>query len=116
MQVTQLLSDVLFGSIKIVGCLLFSYLFYWRVIDYAHCVWFYGRQGRNVTALTPGHLPLIGNLFNVIHSIVKSYRDGDNYHICKHIFDSNVYGEDLSTAILFITNGAGLSICDPEVV
>ena len=51
---------------KVAGLGIILYLFYWRVIDYAHCVWFYGRQGREVCALTPGHMPMFGNLFQVI--------------------------------------------------
>ena len=39
--------DVLFSGVvmllKALGVLLLAYMFYWRVIDYAHCVYFYGR-------------------------------------------------------------------------
>ena len=56
----------IFAVLKIAGLALFTYVFYWRVIDYAHCVWFYGRQGRNVCVLTPGHWPLLGNVIQVI--------------------------------------------------
>lgn len=48
--------------LKLAGMTLMAYLFYWRVIDYAHCVWFYGRQGQNVCELCPGHMPLLGNI------------------------------------------------------
>ena len=29
--------------LKVVGLLIFSYVFYWKVIDYAHGMWFYTR-------------------------------------------------------------------------
>ena len=34
----------------------------------------------------------------------------------KHMFDSCVNGNSKATAVFFITNGAGLSISDPQVV
>ena len=73
---------------KTCGLLLLAYIFYWRVIDYAHCVWFYGRQGKEICALTPGHLPVLGNIVQCVKSMLKSYREGDNFHIMRHVFDS----------------------------
>ena len=61
-------------SLKGLCLITLCYLFYWRVIDYIHAVWFYGRQGRDVAALTPGHLPFIGNLINIIKSMIKSHK------------------------------------------
>ncbi len=49
-------------TLKVIGILVFGWFFYWRVIDYAHAVSFYGRQGKDVCALVPGHLPFIGNV------------------------------------------------------
>ena len=54
--------------LKVFGLATFCYLFYWKVIDYAHSVWFYSRQGKDVCALVPGHLPLIGNAIQVLNS------------------------------------------------
>lgn len=69
-------------------------------------------------ALVPGHLPVLGNVIQVIQSALKSYREGDNYFIMKHVFDSTVpeSSETKASVIFFITQGAGLAISDPAVV
>ena len=116
MVLVDMICAVLFGSLKLLGIVAFCYIFYHRVIDYAHSVWFYGRQGSEATALSPGHLPLFGNLLQVPQSYLKSRREGDNFHIIKHLFDWSVTKESMATVVFFFTNSAALSISDPEVV
>ena len=48
--------------------------------------------------------------------MLKSRREGDNYFVMKHVFDSAQAEDSLATSIFFITNGAGLAISDPAVV
>ena len=103
-------------TLKVLGITLCSYLFYWRVIDYAYSVWFYGRQGKDVVVCTPGHMPFFGNLFQIIWSMIKSKREGDNYHIAKHVLDYAVSGDSLATSVTFASNTGMLVICDPAVV
>ena len=114
--VSQVWQVALLPSLKVLGILLFLYIFYWRVIDYAHAVWFYGRQGKDVARLCPGHLPFIGNLIQVAQSYLKSRRDKDNFYIMTHVLEWTVPKEDPTTAVCFVTNGAVLSIQNPEVV
>ncbi len=59
-------SMALLPSLKLIGIVLAVYIFYWRVFDYAHAVWFYKRQGQDVCRLSPGHMPVIGNLIGAI--------------------------------------------------
>jgi len=61
---------------------------------------------------------MLGNVIQVIQSALKSYREGDNYFIMKHVFDSAVpsASESKASVIFFITEGAGLAISDPGVV
>ena len=96
--------------------LLAGYLVYWRVIDYACLVRFYGKQGRDVCILAPWHMPMFGSIFNVVYSMIKSKREGDNYHVSRHVINHTIPSDSLATGIMFITNGAGLLISDPAVV
>ena len=60
--------SILVGSVKVIFTALFVYVVYWRVIDYYHSVWFYSRQGTDVVTFTKGHMPVIGNLIQVLRS------------------------------------------------
>jgi len=51
-----------------------------------------------------------------MRSTLKSLRDGDNFFVLKHVFDSAQTKESFATAIFFVTNGAGLAISDPAVL
>ena len=69
---------------KMIAAVVFGYLFWWRVVDYTLSVRFYGSQPDSVVKVAPGHLPFIGNLFQILWSMRKSYAEGDNYFIMKH--------------------------------
>ena len=86
----EIILAAFFGALKVAGMVTFAYLFYWRVIDYAHCVWFYSKQGRDACILTPGHMPMLGNIIQVVKSMLKSRREGDNYHVMQHVVDGTV--------------------------
>ena len=66
--------------------------------------------------IAPGYLPIIGNMILVLQSMLKSRRDGDNYHVLKHCVDWSQSEDSKASVILFITNGAGVTISDPSVV
>ena len=104
------------AMLKVLGVLLAAYVFYWRVFDYILGWRFYSRQGKDVVRITPGFLPLLGNLIQVVQSMIKSKHEGDNYFVMKHVFDRCLPEETKATSIFFITNGAGLAISDPAVV
>lgn len=104
------------STLKVFGVLLAAYVFYWRVYDYILGWRFYSRQGQDVALITPGFLPLLGNLVQVVQSMIKSKREGDNYFVMKNVFDRCLPVESKATSIFFITNGAGLGISDPAVV
>ena len=48
--------------------------------------------------------------------MIKSAREGDNYFIMKHVFDSAQPDDKNATAVFFVTEGAGLHISDPTVI
>ena len=59
---------------------------------------------------------MIGNVIQVIQSIMKSKRDGDNFFLMQHMYEKNVLNDYNVTTIFFVTNGAHLTIQDPVVV
>ena len=61
-------------------------------------------------------MPLIGNAISVIQSYLKSKRLNDNSYILTHMFEWTVPKDSTATGIFFITNGAGLTLSDPEVI
>ena len=85
-------------------------------MDYLHAAWFYSRQGKDVAIVTPRFMPVFGNLFNILQSYLKSRREGDNYHILKHMLDETVPRESRASAVCFISNSAFVSVSDPAVV
>ena len=91
-----------------------SYLFYWKVFDYTHAVYFYRKQGDNVCKLGWFHLPLVGNVFLILWSAWKSYRENDNYFIMKHGFDDAT--KDTDVGILWLSKDCGIGIKDVKVV
>ena len=100
--------------LKVLGMAMFCYVFYWRVFDYTLAWYFYRKQGEKACTICWGFGPFIGNGVLMAWSAYKSYMEGDNFYILKHGFD---YGTRAGvTAIAFITNGAGLAICDVKVV
>ena len=102
--------------LKALGLAFLSYLFYWRVIDYAHSVWFYGNQDKETVVIMPGHLPLLGNLVQIAQSMWKSYKEGDNYFVLKHALDKSQTEESQAAVITFITDRPVIGISDPAIV
>ena len=74
--------------VKALGIALAIYIFYYRVYDYFCAVHFYKSQGEHVLKFGFLHLPIFGNCYMLAWSAWKSYKEGDNYFIMKHAFDS----------------------------
>ena len=58
--------EILVGSAKALGLVVFIYFFYYRVVDYMYAAWFYRCQGKDVAVITPRFLPLFGSIFNIL--------------------------------------------------
>ena len=110
----DILLSLTLALIKAVALAAFLYIFYWKVIDYAHAVYFYKSQGDNVCKLGWLHLPLIGNAFLIIWSAWKSYKDNDNYFCMKNGFDDAT--KDTDVAIVWLSKDCGVGIKDVKVV
>ena len=112
----EFLLCLVWATVKLCGYTLLAYLVYYKVIDYAHCVWFYGRQGKDIVLLIPGHLPFIGHAIPILKSVLKSWRLGDNKFLMQHFWDDAIADDSFATEVFFVTNGAGLIISDPVVI
>ena len=112
-----LIWGLLVALLKALGVVLAIYIFYWRVIDYFAAVRFYGAQGEDVVKSGYGHVPIFGSIYLIAWSAWKSWRDGDNFFIMKHLFDFEIANSDKNGAVTcYLTNGAGLGIFDVKVV
>ena len=103
-------------TIQITGLWFGLYIFYYRVVDYLHAVWFYSRQGKDVAIITPRFMPIFGNLFNILQSYKQSAVEGDNYHVLKHMIDETVPVGSRASSVSFISNSAFIAVTDPNVV
>ena len=91
-----------------------AYIFYWRVWDYTKAYRFYKAQGEDVCKITWGYMPIFGNSTMLAWSAYKSHKEGDNYFITKHGFDSVI--KYSGTLIAFISNSVGVGVADVKVV
>ena len=100
--------------LKVLGVVASAYIFYHRVWQYMKAVRFYRGQGEDVCKIAEGHAPLIGNFYLMLWSAYKSWKEGDNYFVMTHAYD--FASRNTGTAVMFITNEAGLLIRDVKVV
>ena len=102
------------AMLKVIGMAIAAYIFYWRVWDYTKAVHFYRSQGEGVCKICWGYAPIIGNSYMLAWSAYKSFKEGDNYYIMKHGFDSVI--KTTGAAVCFISNGATIVVADVKVV
>ena len=111
-----LIWGILIASLKAVFAVASIYIFYWWVIDYFMALRFYGAQGKNSAIFSWGHLPLVGNAYMLAWSAWKSWREGDNFFLMKHLFDYEIERSNNASVVVFCTDTAAVAIFDVKVV
>ena len=103
-------------SVAVFKCLLLAlcgYVFYWRIWDYYRACAFYGSQPGCV--ISPYTVPVFGSSYLVLWSVWKSWKEGDNYFLLKHFFDT-MSNEVCKNGVGFISTEPGIGIADVKVV
>ena len=63
-----------------------------------------------------GHLPLFGNAYMLAWSAWKSWWEGDNFFLMKHLLDFEIERGNGASIVSFCSNAATLAIYDVKVV